>query len=118
MNIVIRKVAEKGNLEKERLLLHVESSGDIGRYMLVESTYVNEGEVSGTIRNCLWLPDMAVQAGDLVVVYTKNGTNKSRENQDKTKTHFIYWGIGNPIWSRENACPVIFEVTDWAMKKV
>lgn len=118
MNIVIRKVADKGNYEKERLIMHVESDGDIGRYALLESTYVGEGEVSGKIRNTLWLPDTSVEAGELVVVYTKKGKNKSRENTDKSKSHFIYWGLGESIWSRENACAVIFEVADWAMKKV
>ena len=73
MNIVIRRVADKGNYEKERLIMHVESGGDIGRYALLESTYVGEGEVSGKVRNTLWLPEISAEAGELVVVYTKKG---------------------------------------------
>jgi len=117
MNIVIRRVADGGVIDKERVVLHAESDDDIGRYILFESTYVTEGTISSNMRNMLWLPGILVNAGDLVVVYTKNGNNKSRTNSDGSKTHFIYWGLDNPVWNRDDACAVVLEISDWDMKK-
>lgn len=118
MNLVIRSVADKGILEKERLVLHAEADVDIGKFILFRTAYIREGEVSGNVKDTLWLPDIQVDAGNLVVIYSKRGENKSRVNKDQSKTHFVYWGLGSPVWGSDHDCPVIVELSDWSMKKV
>lgn len=118
MNFLIRHARDKGDLSKERLVLYAEADIDIGKFLVLQTTYIQDGEVSSDVKNTLWLPDQTVEAGSLVVVYTKRGENKIRVNKDQTKTHFIYWGLSDAIWAGEQDCPVIAQVSQWSMKKV
>jgi hypothetical protein len=117
MKIDIRGVYEAGNLEKERIVLRANSEIDIGRFILSRNSYIADGAVHDKMRNAFWLPDQNVEAGHLVVIYTKNGENRVRVNKDGSKTHFIYSGLTQPIWSSEDAI-VLFEIASWEMKKV
>ena len=118
MNLAIRRVSDAGNLAKERLVLYAESDVDVGRFILCRSTVLGEGEVSTKIRSSFWLPDLSVNAGDLVIIYTKSGKNSTRTNNDGSKSHFLYRGLTGPLWNEDNACAVLFETEDWEMKKV
>lgn len=118
MNLVIRRVADVGNLSKERLVLYAESDVDVGSFILCRSTALGEGEVSSKLRNTFWLPDLAVSAGDLVIVYTKSGKNSTRTNSDGSRSHFLYRGLTSPLWDEDMACAVLFEMDDWALKRV
>lgn len=117
MKIAIRGVVEPGNLEKERLVLRAEVDTDVGRFLVARNAYVAEGSVSDEIKNAFWLPDQSVEAGNLVVLYTKSGENRIRVNKDESKTHFLYLGLEQPIWSSDDAT-VLIEIATWQMKKV
>lgn len=119
MTLRIRAVREKGNPEKERIVLTAESSEDIGQYILFCTHYEGDDSVSAKVRNTLWLPDQKVEAGDLVVIYTKKSTNliKIKENDDNTKTIFIYWGLGGTIWNKGEDAAVLVKMDSWSWKK-
>jgi hypothetical protein len=116
MNLIIRRTRDKGDIEKERVILYSESVIDIGKYILFDSTYMGENRISNKLRKALWLPDIEINAGDLVVVYTKHGLQKSKTNEDGSQTHFVYWGLDNPIWNREKACPCLARISTWDFK--
>lgn len=120
MTVSIRAVREKGVLEKERIVLTVDSNEDIGQYILLNTKSVGDNEVSARARQFLWLPDYRVSAGDLVVVYTKKSSQriKEKKNEDNTKTIFIYWGLAEPIWSHGDDCAVLMKIDEWNWKKV
>lgn len=120
MSLNIRAVRDKGVVGKERLVLGVEARVDIGKYVLFVTTTKGDDAVSGMVRQTLWLPDHKVDAGDLVVIYTKDSSESVKEkiNEDKTKTVFVYWGLGGSIWSHDDAAAVLVKIDDWNWKAV
>ncbi|MEA9842363.1 hypothetical protein [Xanthomonas campestris] len=117
MKINIRGIREAGNLEKERLVLEAVTDTDIGRFLITRNDFIKKGSVSNKIKNSFWLPDQNVETGQLIVVYTKSGKNIIRENKDESKTHFIYLGLGDPLWEPKDAA-VLIEISSWRMKSV
>jgi hypothetical protein len=120
MTLKISGVREKGVLDKERLVLTADSNEDIGQYVLFNTTSTVDNEVSNRVRRTLWLPDYQVEAGDLVVIYTKRSVQavKEKKNDDGTKTVFIYWGKSEPVWNLGNDAAVLVKMEDWDWKKV
>ena len=118
MNLHIRRVVDGGDIQKERISLYAEAALDIGKFLIFQSKYVDESSVSGEINYPFWLPDLQVDAGDLVVIYTKKGAARSRPNSDGSKTHFIYRNLDAPIWTDREECAVLVEMTEWAFKKI
>lgn len=118
MKILINYVKDAGDLSNERVVLKVLDNINIGNYLIAETTYVAEGEVSEELRYVFWLPDKQVSKGDLVVVYTKEGNNKARKNKSGNKTHFFYWGLDRTVWKKEDDAVTLFLIENWTMKRV
>lgn len=118
MTIEIQHVKDAGNLNKERIVLKVTASDDIGRYILFDTTYYDNGTVSNEIRHSLWFPNKEVNSGDLVIAYTKNGKDSQTENSNGTVSHFFYMGIGSTIWNKSGDGAVLIEAKTWQVKKV
>ena len=118
MSLVIRGARHKGILAEEKIVLVAEADMDIGQYILFDTTYISDSEISSKVRHSFWLPDFKVDAGDLVVVYTKDGTQKQKTNEDQSKTLFLYWGLGRTVWNQGEDCAVLVKVDGWSMKRV
>lgn len=120
MTLKIRAVREKGDLNKERIVLTADANEDIGQYVLFSTKSTSDNEVSSRVRRTLWLPDYQVAAGDLVVIYTKKSAQqiKEKKNDDDTKTVFIYWGQSEPVWNLGDDSAVLLKIEDWNWKKV
>ncbi len=118
MSIEIRHVRDAGELSKERVVLRVTADDDIGRYILFDTTYYDDGTVSNAIRHSLWFPDKSVKSGDLVVAYTKVGTNSEKKNENGSTSHFFYMGLGRTIWNESSDGVVLVEAKTWQVKKV
>lgn len=118
MSIEIKYVKDAGNKGKERIVLKASTNDDVGRYILFDTTYLEEGIVSNHVRHSFWFPDKEVAEGDLIVVYTRDGTSKSVENKNGTISHFLYMGIDKTIWNKTSNCAVLIEVKSWDFKKI
>jgi len=118
MNFIVRRVADKGVKNKERVVLFSEADIDIGQYMLFDTTYLDDGEVSSKLRHSFWFPDIDVEAGDLVVLYTKSGKKKIKKNDDGSRTIFLYWGLDITVWNKSEDCAVLVKIDDWELKKI
>lgn len=120
MTLKIRAVREKGVLEKERIVLTADANEDIGQYVLFSTKSTSDNEVSSHVRRTLWLPDYQVEAGDLVVIYSKRSAQeiKEKKNDDGTKTVFIYWGKSEPVWNHGDDAAVLVKMEDWDWKRV
>ena len=115
MRIEIQSVADKGNVQKERLVLKVRSSADIGDYILIQSGYNDGGVTIGTFHT-YWFPYKEVSHGDLVVLYTKSGKDSEKELSGGKKAHFFYWGIDAAIWGTADKAPVLLHAPEWVSK--
>ena len=118
MNVEIRAVRDKGDLNKERLVIKVLSNDDIGQYLVLDTTYLPNGRISNKVQHPYWFPDKQVNEGDLVVLYSKVGTNYSKDFEDGTQTHFFYRGLEKSVWNESGDCAVVFKVAEWTNKKV
>lgn len=118
MKITIKEVKEHGNLKDERIILKILNDTDIGSYMLADTTYISEDEVSNKLRHTFWMPDKLVKKNDLIVIYTKDGEASSKKNKSGSTTYFFYWGIDKTIWNKHKDSATIFFINDWLSKQV
>lgn len=112
MNLKIRSILERGDRQKERVTLRCTSDTDIGQYVLMQ-TSSSGGVVNTDVRQTMWLPDKLIQKGDLVVIYTRSGTQSEKVLTTGKKAHFLYWGIDSAIWSEDHAGVVLLHAPDW-----
>lgn len=115
MKIEIQSVADKGNHEKERLVLKIIANTDIGDYLVIQAGFNND-EVTSSTHQTYWFPYKAVSTGDLVVLYTKPGKENVKELKQGRKAHFFYWGLGSAIWNSKDRAPVILYAPEWTSK--
>lgn len=111
MKTKISSIREAGNLQKERVVIRVESACDIGEYILLQTGFKN-GSVNTGVHKTYWFPDKPVRAGDYVVVYTKKGTNSEKPFNEAT-SHFFYMGNPEPIWNIEGRSAVLMHAPEW-----
>jgi hypothetical protein len=75
--------------------------------------------VSTAIKRLYWFPDKPVKKGDVVVLYSKKGAQSEKLNDDKSTSHFFYWGLSEPSWLEENkAAAVVAHLDDWETVKL
>lgn len=116
MNLVTDYISDAGSADKERLVIKVTRPDDVGNYAVFHSKFTTAGKVSSKVQHVFWFPDRLIKAGDLVVLYTKVGTNSQKQNTDETTSHFFYWGLPAPIWSEADSCAVLLQVASWTAK--
>ena len=112
MDVVLRSIADPGNLDKERVVLKVDADCDIGDYILLV-TGQRKGAVTNNIRSSFWFPDKLVRRDDLIVVYTKTGTQNSRIQPSGSEIHFFYWDIAETMWDTGRHAAVLVHVDAW-----
>lgn len=112
MKLKIRSIADKGNIEKERLVIKALSNCDVGEFLLLRVGY-REGSVTSGVHNSFWFPDQSVEAGDLVVIYSKSGRQNSKKLNSGKKAYFFYWGREGALWKDNSKAPVLMHCQEW-----
>ena len=118
MKISILSVKDHGDLKKERVILKAIGHVNIGDYLLADTTYLANNEVSNELRHIYWIPDKVVEKDDLVVIYTKSGRDSTKANESGNRTHFFYWGLEKTIWNKDGDAATLFLIGDWVSKSV
>jgi len=114
MNIKLKSIADKGELERERIVISILRDTDIGDYTLMQTGYKEAtNRVTTTVYDTFWFPNKEVKMGDLVIVYTKKGKNKEKELTDGCKAHFFYWKRLEPLWNVAQRGVVILYSPTW-----
>ena len=112
MNIKFVSVADSGVPAEERLILKVLSDADVGAFVVFRAAALDDTVTTG-VKTVFWFPDKAVKAGDLVVLYTKKGTQSEKLLKDGNRAHFFYWNISSAIWDDKSMAAVILHVSEW-----
>src|SRR5437762_14019781 len=112
MNVRLLYIRARGDLDKERVVMRVETATDIGEYLLADARAREDETVLASLRRVFWFPDKPVAKGDFVVLYTKSGEPKESRNAAKTTSHLFYWNLKESIWT-DGRQPVLFEASDW-----
>ncbi len=115
MKIQIQFVADKGDLDYERLVFRVLRDVDLGDFMLVRTGFDGD-QVTTAVLNTFWFPYKAVTVGDIVVVYSKTGSAKQKQISDDRTAHFFYWCQDSPLWDDDDVAPVLLYAPEWDSK--
>lgn len=115
MRVKIEYVLERGDPEHERLVLRVLRDADIGDFVLIRTRYEGN-QVTTEVANTLWFPYKLVSRGDIVVVYSKSGTDRRKEISDNRTAYFFYWGQDNALWDDDTVAPVLLYAPQWVSK--
>lgn len=115
MRIKIRGIRDAGVPEKERLALDVTQDDDIGSYVVFHTRVLKPEIVSARVRRAYWFPDKPVKPGDVVVLYTKRGTQNEKKHEDGTTSHFFYWNQEAPLWKDRDVTAVLAFLEEWEM---
>ena len=115
MSIKIRSFANSGVIEQERMSLKVLANTDVGAYAVVFTDRVDNGPTPGN-KIAYWFPDAKVEAGDLIILYTKEGKRRTKKLITGRTAHFFYWGLDKAIWDGENIACVLLSVDKWEWK--
>lgn len=112
MEMTIRTVRDRGNKARERVVLHVEKDLDVGGHLLLATRISSKGAtLGGRVQHCFWFPNRETKAGDLVIVYSKQGRSGPKDNSSGNTSHFFYWGLDDSIWL--GLRPVLIEIFQW-----
>jgi hypothetical protein len=112
MNLKLKSIADKGNLQKERLVIRVVNDTDVGDFIVLLTGFFDD-EVTIGVENTYWFPNKPVKAGDLVVLYSKVGKVKDRPLDWGGDVHFFYWGLASSIWDKSKIAAVLAHAPVW-----
>jgi hypothetical protein len=114
MKLEVKSTQGAGDLNQERVVLQATENLDIGLHMVLGARRgkTSRGVLGGSIPHSFWLPDKKISKGDFVVLYTKNGANSEKKNEEGNITHFFYWELTAPIWHDE-VVAVVAEIQQW-----
>ena len=99
--------------DNERVVLKVLSKCNINSYILFDTTFDESGIVSNKHRHLFVFPDLVVEEGDFIWLYTKIGVYGTHTNTSGTTTHKLYWGVNNHIWNNEGDKAYLMHYDDW-----
>ena len=88
---------------------------DVGDYLLAQSGYV-DGSPTIHFFHTYWFPNKSINKGDLVVVYTKSGSDRVRKLTTGKNAHFYYFGLDSTIWDQPHRGAVLLQAPIWQSK--
>jgi hypothetical protein len=116
MNLEITSFADAGVYEGERIVLRARTDLDVGEFVVFRSGVGLSGGPTSGRKWAYWFPDQKVHTNDLVVLYTKKGSRRSKSLPDGSTVYFFYWGRDEAFWGDSNFGAVVLEVLDWKFK--
>lgn len=114
MELKLISIADKNDIANERIGIKVLKDCDLKNYLLFK-TYFTEKGFFNESDNAYWFTPRKVMAGDKVVIYSKVGNVKTKDNTDGSTTHFIYWGLSSPVFTSEKQGVVLAKIDDWSL---
>lgn len=115
MNLELRSIAGRGNISKERVTLRALANLDIGDFLLAQSGHDGDSPTLNLFHT-YWFPFKRVQKGDLIVVYTKEGTDSTKPLMTGRTAHFYYFDLKQTIWDKPSRGALLLHTPAWESK--
>lgn len=112
MKIKFISFGDAGNISEERIGFRVVESCDLSFFAVYHTKKTEKGFYNRP-EHVFWFYPKNVQAGDEIVLYTKDGTDSIEEREDH-KVHFIYWRLKDAILKKGD-CIVLSEINNWSV---
>jgi hypothetical protein len=113
MNVTFKSIRDAGDFEKERIVFSVFGEADVGNYLVLITQLAEDGSPFSGKHVSFWFPDKKVKAGDLVVLYTKDGEARSTTNKDLSSSHFFYWKLKEAQFGKPQRGIVLLRAPQW-----
>jgi hypothetical protein len=117
MNLELRSLVKPGDLPTERVTLRAKVDLDLGDYLFAQSGYA-DGVPTINFFHTYWFQYKKISAGDLVVIYSKEGSESSKKLTTGKMAHFYYLDLKSTIWDDPNKAAVILYAPKWESKSV
>lgn len=112
MKIKIQEIKDRGN-DEERIVLRVLEDCNLCRYLVLDTTFDKDGNISNKNRHVYAFGDVLVRKGDYVVLYTKVGNDVRQTNVNGTTSYFFYWNMQSHIWNNEQDIAYLVHYDEW-----
>lgn len=116
----IKNVVNSNKPEEEYVVLRAteEKSISLSGYALIDLTFDDEGK-SNIHRHVYLFPDVTIEAGDFVWVYTGKVDITSWKNTSKTQTHVLSMQSDECIWNdKEQDSAILWKFEEISRVKV
>ena len=117
MDLQILGVFDK-NTSRERLTLRVLEDCNCGDYIVMDTTYNENGEKSNVWRHALHLPNLKVCKGDQIKIYTRSGLQRTVKSKQGNNLHFVFWGLSGTIWNNFEDIAYLYKISDSESKAI
>ena len=98
LDFYIQNAVNSNKPDEECITLHATKHISLNGYALLDSTFDAEGK-SNIHRHVFLFPDVTIDAGDTVKVFTGIGDTDSIKNANGTYTHLLYMNSKECIWN-------------------
>jgi hypothetical protein len=118
MKLEIVGVRDKGIISKERLVLRASDAGDAGDFIILCTETHSDGlPLSGSPVASFWMPDLIVDKGDFIILYTKTGVQANKMGSTGKTMYFYYLNKTNTIWN-STLCAVVCNVSGHDFERI
>lgn len=114
--VKIKSIVDPGISNDERVVFKATGSDNLGLYLAFSTRETKPGFISSSPKNVFWFPDQEVKMGDLVVLYTKQGSSSQRKNTDGSMIYFYYWDINTTMWNNSTDSIALLKIEGWEYK--
>ena len=115
MFLQIIKISDRDN-ENERLIMMAKCKCNLNEYIVLDTTFDEDGIMSNKHRHVYIMPDIVVSEGDFIWLYTHKGEYCTHRNTSGTITHKIYWGLDINVWNNNGDKAYVIHYDDWTSK--
>ena len=113
MTLELRRIADRGDPQRERVVLRATADVQIGNYATFRCRVGVEGDpLSGPVLDAYWFESRRVKLGDFVILYSKAGVKSQKKGERGSTSYFYYWNAKAPLWT-VGTVPVLVDTPTW-----
>lgn len=118
MDLKIRGVVNS-KTDNEKLVLEVVQNCNIGRYMVIDTTFNEDGKVSNLHRHVFFFPHKEVKRGELIFLFSKKSVLTVGYTNDTNEYYHSYnWNLDVHVWNNDGDEALLIHYLDFERKKV
>ena len=114
MDIELTQICNPGG-EFEYIMLRVNRDCNLRKYMIYDTTYDQEGNISNKLPHFFRFPDLYVRSQNTPIIRlytTKNYRIQEWVDPRKVNNLILSWRLNETIWNREGDKATLIEVAD------
>lgn len=111
MELEILDILDCKDYEHERIVLQVTDNCNCWPFMLFKSQSGSNGTKSAFI-----FPNLEVQKGDMITIYSKKGKDYKIRLTNGYKNHCLFWGEDNSVWTDSRNAAMLVKIEEYNYK--